>query len=446
MNAGDSTCARNQSVGIVDDDGATLLHASGAFPWFVRRGTTKAPEQAAPFLGDLIGADSEVDPLGLAVLLTLGFQIGSRTVVRDIERTGWTGAPAVVNSAHCETRCFPFLTPASRAPSQRDVYELSMQALRHAAKSGAPVLPLSGGKDSRMILLGLRALGIRPRVIVTAGTPRYSVDASIAKQLARRHGDPIEFVQPQSWSLDVEQWRHAAMSFESLEHGWFTSIALRVRALGGPVTDGIGAGVLSTGSLMKDDAIALWKAGRTGELAEWTVQHSAGVDSSFLEAARVSGLPIASSDEVLHEIVQVLEELRKYPNPLGSFSLFHWTRRGIAASAFGMLGRENVVAPWMDPGLCSALLAIELDQAAQHDWRDDVLKVLDQTGLPFADTVSPSGRRPPRSLRGALSWTQHRAQLPARLRPLSVACEASAGHRRTFGRAALVALSMLPAT
>lgn len=413
----------------------------GEFPCFVRRGAESVPDQFASNLFDLITPTSMIDPLGLAVLLALGFQVSQRSVIQGVERVGASTSGDAGLFAREEFAGFP--SPNSRPPSRGEIVELALDALRKSLPEVRPVLPLSGGKDSRMILLGLRSLGVRPRIVLTAGAPRHSVDALIARDITRKTSDPIEFVSGRGWSLELERWRHTMTSLESLEHGWFLPVSLRARALGGPVTDGIGAGVLATGSLMKEDAVRLWKEGRTDELADWTLQHGAGVGADFFDEARRLGLPLASADEVRQEIVAALFRLRNYPNPLGCFSLFHWTRRGIGASAFGLLGRENVIAPWMEFELCKSLLAIELDEAIRHDWRDDVLAALDRTGLPLAESLPPRPRRPWKSLSGRWAWRRYCSTLPPQLQQLSAVCERNSGVRKTFGRSAISAMSML---
>lgn len=422
----------------------------GEYPVFCCRMRTGDRVRAAARITDLgigsseqeLGVDAlRVDPLGLATLLTLGFPLGARTVFTGVERLGPAGVVDSVHEVMLRTAALP--QPMSAAPSTAQIVELAMEALRRTAPHARPVIPLSGGRDSRMILLGLRRLGIRPRLLLTADSPTYSVDARLARELASQSGDPLEFLGRLPWNIDREYWRHTQSSFESLEHGWFLAVALRARALGGAVTDGIGAGVLSTGSLMKAEAVDLWKSARVDELADWTVAHAAGTTASFRVAVRSAGFPLATDDEVKQELVRTLRELSVYPNPLGTFSLLHWTRRGIGASAFGLLGRENVVAPWMDAALCRALLAIELDEALRRDWRDDVLSALDRSGIPFADDVMPSGRRPVGSVSGALAWKRFRAVCPPSLRSLFDACERSEGSRRSFARSAFVILSML---
>ena len=386
---------------------------------------------------ELVNDGTKLDALGLATVLTLGFPLRNRTVFQGVSRVGPGCTLTRIGGGRWQIS-ESIIDGTGLAPAADEIYELAMDAVRRTCRADRPLILLSGGKDSRLILLALRKLGVRPRRTLTLGRPDRSSDAKTARRLATRFGEPIEFIEPPAFDAAIELWRHRRQNFESLEHGWFVPAALRARALGGTITDGIGAGVVSTGTLMKADAVALWRSGRFDELAEWTVAHAAGVDAGFLEACRRSGVSVASREEVLHALVECLRSLQSFPNPLGAFSLFYWTGRGISASAFGLLPRERVMAPWCDDALLRRLLCVDLDQALAQDWRDVVLARLDSTGIPFADAgSSPRPATLWKRAAGAVAWRDFQRRLPKEWRPMTEELAKTRGVRQTFGRAAL---------
>jgi asparagine synthase (glutamine-hydrolysing) len=395
----------------------------------------------------LVSPEEPLDPLGLAMLLTLGFCLGDRTVFRDIRRLDAGETVSVLDGQRIGV-VRPVL-PTAKSPTDTELRELFHNAVRRYSSDVMPIVPLSGGRDSRLILLGLRSLGIRPRVVLTGGGLRGTPDGIVATRLARTFGEPIEGVTPVTFDLKRELWRHQVQNFESLEHGWFLGIALRARALGGPVTDGVGLGVLATGSLMKPEAIALWRVGALDELAEWTVAHAAGVGSDFLEKLAHAGVPLSSTDEVRHEIVYALRALGHLPNPLGAFSLLHWTRRGISASPFGLLDQSRTFAPLCDEHLAAATLSIELRHAVESDWRERLLSQFDTTGIPFSD--DPSVNWPESRAQGGLvqrvlgrvEWARLCARFQGDLRDLAAHVPARGGLRRSFQRSSLGLLAAL---
>lgn len=389
----------------------------------------------SPTIEPFVGQGARIDPLGLATVLTYGYALSTRTVLESVEVDSMEAAGFA----------------DSRAPSDAELVDLAIDAVRrhldHHAARGAPVVLLSGGRDSRLILLAALALGRRPRAVLTLDQRGPESDAAVAERLAAAVGLRADRVATQAFSGAREIERHQHQSFQSLEHEWFLPLAERVRMLGGTVTDGIGSGVLSTGSLLDAQAIALYQERRFEALSDWTANHGSRVSQEFLDAARAEGIPLADRDAVLHEFACVMKSLQSTPNPLGMYSLLHWTRRGIGASAYGLLPAERVIAPLYDETLCRALAAIPMERAMARDWREIVLASLDRTGVPFA--VREGGRLPRwarfplRTIRSRLAWVAFVRGLPAPLVRLARIADRSPWPRQTFDRAAVGLLAAL---
>lgn len=389
----------------------------------------------APAIGPLLARGQRVDRLGLATVLSYGYALSTRTVLESVEASG------------IDPSNFADAAP----PRDGDLAELALDAARrHLAphqSASAPIVLLSGGRDSRLILLLMRALDRNPRMILTLDQRGAESDAAVAERLAAAIGLSAARVRADAFAAGRELERHALQSFQSLEHEWFLPVAARVRALGGSVTDGIGAGVLSTGSLLDPQAIALWKQRRFDALSEWTANHGSRVSGEFLEAARSEGIPLADRDEVLHEFASVIRSLDATPNPLGMYSLLHWTRRGIGASAYGLLPHDRVITPLYDERLCRALAAIPMERAMASDWREIVIARFDETGVPYS--VKEGGRlprwlrHPVRSVRSRIGWMQFVRGLPAPLARLARIADRSSWPRNTFDRAAVGLLAAL---
>jgi hypothetical protein len=387
-------------------------------------------------LSDLPLRSREVDALGLATVLLLGFPLGRKTVLRDVVATA-PDAPAGSVDAYG-------LQPRADAVAAEELRELFIEALRRELPVDPPVLMLSGGRDSRLILFGLRALDRLPLEAISTGDHG---DRIVARRLADRFGIPFREVEPANFATAREFERHRRLSFASLEHQWMFSAAECARAGGCPVTDGIGAGVLPTGSFLKPEVMAMWDLRRLDEIASWAMEHANGIGVPMFEALRETGLPIASIDEVRHEIVSVLRALDGLPNPLGSFSLLHWTGRGIASSAFGLIGGgRRVVAPLFDRALCEALMSVEARDAVRQDWRDTLLQSFDDTGIPLASTLAPRAvRRRPiiDRVRSAVAWRGFVGGLNPDLRRIAASMVGDKPPHRTFRRTALSLLGAL---
>ena len=393
-----------------------------------------------PTIGGFLHRGAKVDPIGLATVLSLGYAVAGRTVL------------AGVNCNEVDVSGFA----ATRVANAAQIEELVTEAVRNALGSQRPMVLLSGGRDSRLILLVMRKLAIRPSAVLTLAQRGAQSDAAVAARFAAAVGEPIERVAPLSFDGSRELDRHAMQSFQSLEHEWFMAISQMVRARGhnlygglngGGVTDGIGAGVLSTGSLLHPEAMLLWKDRRIEDLFDWTAAHGSGVSAGFLAAARAEGVSLAEREAVLNEFASVMRSLESTPNPLGMYSLLHWTRRGIGASAYGQLPHELVRTPLFDEHLCRALAAMDGKEALAADWRETMLRRLDDTGIPFSKAESgvlPRWMRyPVRSVRSRLGWIAFVRGLPPALKRLATVADATVGQRRSFDRAAVGLLASL---
>ena len=388
----------------------------------------------AEFIAELPNHAREIDPVGLATVLLLGFPLGRRTVLRGVDAVAPDAPDGAVDSYG--------LKPCSRPPGDAELKDLFLDALRRELPDGPTVLMLSGGRDSRLILLGLRALGRLPAEVITTGDRG---DRAVARRLAQRFGLPFHEVEPATFSAAREAERHRRLSYSSLEHQWMFAAAERVRSRGLPITDGIGAGVLPTGSFLKPEVIAMWEGRRYDEIADWAVGHCNGVGLPMFEALRGSGLPIAGVDEVRHEFVGVLRSLEGWPNPLGTLSLLHWTGRGIAASAFGLIGGgRRIVAPFFDRALCEALMAVETREAVRTDWRDTLLRAFDDSGVPLAPSDAPTNRMPiVHRMRSAMRWRSFVGGLSPAMQAMAAATRSAPLSRLTFQRTAISLLAAL---
>ena len=431
--------ATGRAVQMVSSARATSLR-----PLFGVAGTPLDQPLDQPTIGGFLHRGAKVDPIGLATVLSLGYAVAGRTVL------------AGVSCKEVDVNGFA----ATRVANAAELEEIVTEAVRASLGSQRPMVLLSGGRDSRLILLVMRKLAIRPSAVLTLAQRGAQSDAAVAARLAAALGEPLERVAPLCFDGLRELDRHAMQSFQSLEHEWFMAISQMVRARGhdlygglngglngGGVTDGIGAGVLSTGSLLHPEAMLLWKDRRIEDLFEWTAAHGSGVSAEFLAAARAEGVPLAERDAVVNEFAGVMRSLESTPNPLGMYSLLHWTRRGIGASAYGQLPHDRVRTPLFDEDLCRALAAMDGKEALAADWRETMLRRLDDTGIPFSKAESgvlPRWMRyPVRSVRSRLGWIAFVRGLSPALKRLATVADASVGQRRSFDRAAVGLLASL---
>ena len=172
------------------------------------------------------GVSVKLDMESLGFFCRAGFLVGDRTLLAGILRIP-PGATLRWNRGRLRID-LPSDRFTLHAP--RDLEEASIgwkdrfqEAMRRRQPEGADfAIPLSGGRDSRMMLMELRALGHHPTEVVSFGPVggAENEDLSIARMIARRLDLPHAVARTTTGWLDTERERHAWCGCECLEHAW----------------------------------------------------------------------------------------------------------------------------------------------------------------------------------------------------------------------------------
>ena len=172
------------------------------------------------------GASRDLNHPGIAVFLRLGYFLGDDTAFRQIRMLGpnarleWSRDRLDIHSA-------PFIAPL-RIVSRREAMSAYIELFRAAvARRGAPVrpvvVPLSGGRDSRHIVLELCRQNLKPDLCITARpqpSTKYKSEVEVAAQLCARLS-VRHFVPPPDESLmKAEMAKNTLTNYTSAEHRW----------------------------------------------------------------------------------------------------------------------------------------------------------------------------------------------------------------------------------
>lgn len=226
---------------------------------------------------------------------------------------------------------------------------------------------LSGGCDSRHILLELHKLGSLPERAVTVHVPGRDSEVDIAREIARRTGVSQTVVRPDEQRMMTnELYKNCATDFLGLEHGWYATVARSRDA--SPWWDGIAGDVLSAGLFLESWNLELFRADRLDELANRLV--STHAVPWFREAS------LFHHDDAVHAVRAELVKHRDAPNPVGSFYFWNRTRGTIAASAFRLLApRGNfTIAPYLDKTLWQFLAGLPAEMMLDHQLHVDAVR------------------------------------------------------------------------
>jgi len=357
-------------------DGETLIVANdryGFYPayYYTKRGCF-AISTSIPQLLRLSGS-ADLNDVGLALFLRLGYFIGDHTAFRHIRALP---PSAMVDWKNGNAEVFGHPVQLRRQQIARaDAIDGYIAAFRDAIRQRVPddrfATPLSGGRDSRHILLELSRLGYRPDWCITARTKEEEVHVAgaIAAALELEH----TVVETEEYACDAELRKNLLTQFGTTEHGWVLAItdflAGKVRVL----YDGLAGDVLSAGHFLTKERLELFDTGRLAHLAAMLMPIE-------LESALALILPSdmyrqLHRDAALAELENELKQHQEAANPVASYFLANRTRRVAALSPcciYAQVGK--VFCPYLDRAVYDLLGSLPAETFLDYTFHTEAIR------------------------------------------------------------------------
>ena len=328
----------------------------------------------------LAGAPVELDDAAIAVFLRLGFFLGDDTPFRHIRSLPrdalltWSGGQLRVESLN------RLHAPKSSGLSRKSAGEAYGERFGQVVKQLLPLatgsigLPLSGGRDSRHILLALADAGRVPDVCVTVAHAEASLDpeVQVASRLAKRLGLRHVALQRPSDRVRSEVAKNLLTSFCADEHAWFLPVREFFRASRTQtVFDGIGGDVLSAGLFLTEHVLELFEAGDYEQLAE----HMLG-DEGYLPRLLKPDLHRRWRRSLA--VGRLAAELALHahtPNPVAQFYFWNRTRREISLAPWGVISDPpQVLAPYLAMDVYDLLSGLPATYFLDHNFHSEVIE------------------------------------------------------------------------
>jgi asparagine synthase (glutamine-hydrolysing) len=361
----------------------------GFYPLYYFAGPAECA--VSPSLSTLLslGTDAELDYDALAVFLHLGHFLGDDTPFLAIRAVpphvqfSWQGGKLEVVGD---------LTVAKPLDLDRSqAIDAYIEVFRHAIRRRIPdgnqfAVLLSGGRDSRHILLELVRNGAIPKFCLTMDIPpsHEDSDALVAARLAEVLGVPHIVLSAGDGGLWEEVEKNVKTNFCADEHAWMIPAAGYLRKRVDTIYDGIGGDVLSAGLYMTQRRLDLFDSGRLTELAEHLVGNRP--IPPFLR----SRLRSRVSREVA--VARLTKELSKHtsaPNPFSAFVFWNRTRREIALSTYGILSEVGIVfSPYLDHAVFDLLAGLHGRMFVDHTFHTEAIN----RGFPSFALIPYSGK------------------------------------------------------
>jgi len=380
-------------------DGSRLLVRNdryGFYPlyYFVRKGEVCVSTSILELLAQ--GAPTDINEAGFSVFLRLGFFISEDTPFRAIRAlppdAGFAWQDDTLRSSGtyaCGKR--QFLKRDEAIDGYIALFRTAIER-RLPAREDFTV-PISGGRDSRHILLELCAAGRPPRFSVTLPRfpPAQSEDVHVAAALAEAVGVRLVVLRQARSQLRAELQKNLQTSFCADENAWYLAMVDYLKGRASLIYDGIGGDVLSESRNLSAERVELFDSGRFTDLAEHMfVRNETGL-ARLLQPQfyRRCGRDLA--------VDQLVAELKKHvdaPNPIGSFYFWNRTRREIALAPYGLLNTvAEVYSPFLDHDLFDFLTSLPATMLLDRQFHTETVRRAHPrfARIPFESRATPTG-------------------------------------------------------
>lgn len=424
----------------------------GFFPLYYYSSATEFC--VSPSLVALIGqgAPRDLDDDALAVFLRTGWFLGDDTAFAAIRavppsrRFEWSAG--VLQIEHTVRPMHErVITRADAIDEYIDLFRASVA--RRLVPGDEPfTMPLSGGADSRHILLELVRQGRPPAEVVTGAQRLHCPDVAVAGMLSTRLGIPhtiVDAPMDAGWANELN--KNVQTNFCADEHVWYLPVAEQLLASTRFSYDGIAGDVLSAAADLTEPVVVGMRAGRLDELLEDVLYetHREDVLRQAVTPAFYRRIPLSTARE------RISEALRPHldaPNPWSSFHFANWDRREISLNPHATLARLHVHTPFLDRDVVDFLSALPAELILGGRFHAETIETAypDFADVPFARAVTASPivaaldrlrRFPPHLVLQARAHTGRPRSALLRSIPPIVSRPATPGSLGTFNRRAV---------
>jgi len=344
-----------------------------------------------------LGAPPALDWDALGVFLQIGWYQGETTPFAAI-RVAPPGSSSWWQDGRLHLSGGPCVAPPGAAIGQSEAIatytRLFAEAIEETAPGSRPtILPLSGGRDSRHILLELARVGAPPRACLTYAPSRDHPEWRAARILTTHVGVEHRFIPLPSYTPELDRRKSLMADFGTDEHLHYVTLADAVARMrdeigGAPeLYDGIAGDILSAGLFLAPDKIETAARGDWRRLAR---QVMAPLDNRRVlhpdVAARVP--PLTST---VDRIAAELERHAGAANPLSSYYFWNRTRREIALAPLRMFAAViPVQTPFLHPPLFDWLAQLPTSVVQDHALHTATIRAAypRAADVPYADAFT----------------------------------------------------------
>lgn len=320
----------------------------------------------------------ELDYFEISVFLKLGVYLGSATPFRGVQRLRpgevitWDGGQ--INRSLPQVDREPFR--GTRKQALEKAQELFAQAIRRRTHEGLrPVVPLTGGRDSRQVLAELARQRVPDLSTITIKSwNRYTEDVRVAQALSAFLDVPHTLLdyRKDSFFKRLED-QILINNLETVKHEWTQVIADELAGQRCIVYDGIAGDALLNSAyarVLPADLLSRVQSGSLEKIAD------AIVHDNYRFPQYLKRLPGCDDFEerLRDRIVAELDRHSGTPDIICRYMFEHRTRRPTGAQALAGLGnRIEVCLPYLDEDIVALGFSLPIPEFWNPGFHDEVI-------------------------------------------------------------------------
>jgi hypothetical protein len=349
------------------------------------------------------GVAKDLDYAALGSFLQLGFYLADTTPFAHV-RAVPPNARILWRQGRLEvTGGYRTSTPLhlDRSQAVDGMIELTRQAIRRRLPAAPSYwVPLSGGRDSRHVLLELSRQRQGAKCITAAMPSRAGAnEVRVAAELAQRLGLSHQIVAASTHEVDAELAKNRLTNFCADEHRWYLALTPTLEGEPGDVYDGLAGDVLSD-ILGAGDATPahseLYEQGRFADLAATITPNLGWALDKLVVPDVMRRFRQAPAGELL---TNELARHRHAQNPIASFYFWNRTRREVALIPYALLANgPRVHCPFVDRDLYDLLTGLPWRSVADNNLHTEAIHRAypEFADVPFSDALKSDsdGERP----------------------------------------------------
>lgn len=359
----------------------------------------------SPSLLELVaqGCDATPDARALAVFHRLGIFINDDTPLRHVRtlppagRLEWHDGKFGI-TGHTEIPRAQKITRDQAVEGMRAHFSEAMaRIMTHV--DGRVILPLSGGRDSRHILLEMMAQGHRPQACVTFhhNGAQMNREAQAARAVCARVGvrhDVLGHARPRL----ADMLRVLALTgLCADEHAQMMPLHDYFAHRDAIGFDGIAGDILTNPDDWADDFFRMAGRGDYRGIALGMMEGHGGVISQALWAQGAGPIHSPGWDgEVLDYVGRAVAYYADAPDPYQLFWMYHRTRREINFVPQAILSPAKIVfTPYLDPAFADFCMSLPYSVTVDQQLHNDVLRIAypQVADIPFQEGFAEPPRR-----------------------------------------------------